>query len=116
MVSGIGVDIVRVERFSKYTLDSSFCMKIFTQGEREYLIKKPAESLAGLFAAKEAVSKAIGTGIRGFSFTDIEIYHDEYGKPLVRLHGRARELAGESVIHISISHTAQDAVAFAVIS
>ncbi|MFA5524397.1 MAG: holo-ACP synthase, partial [Tissierellales bacterium] len=73
--------------------------------------------IAGLFAAKEAVSKALGSGISGFKWTDIEIYTESSGKPCVRLLGKAKKLAdtiGISNIHISISHSKENAVAFAI--
>ena len=115
-ISGIGVDIVRVERFKKHAenKDTRFCKRVFTKREREYLNGKGAESMAGIFAAKEAVSKALGTGFSGFFPVDIEIISDENGKPAVALHGRAGEIAGDVRLFVSISHTPQDAVAFAV--
>jgi phosphopantetheine--protein transferase-like protein len=69
------------------------------------------QSAAGIFAAKEAVAKALGTGFCGFFPRDIEILHKENGKPYVIFHKNPRRLK----IHISISHTASDAIAFATI-
>ncbi|MFA6941693.1 MAG: holo-ACP synthase, partial [Clostridiaceae bacterium] len=77
-----------------------------------------ANSLAGKFSAKEAVSKALGTGIRGFSFKDIEILKDNPGKPYVILKNNAEKLAssfGNYSISISISHSRENAVAVAIL-
>jgi len=104
-----------------------FAARVFTPNERAYLLAKGHESAAGLFAAKEAVAKALGTGIRGFWPDQIEIAHDALGKPHVILHkeaaliakklakGKRRFYRGYS-ISLSISHTDTDAIAFAVIS
>jgi len=112
-ILGIGTDIIKTARFEGVT--PRFTERAFTPNERAYLFGKPIASAAGLFAAKEAVAKALGTGFRGFWPNDIEIYHDEWGKPQVQLHNGAKEAAGDCRIHISISHTDTDAIAFAVI-
>jgi len=116
--AGVGVDIVKVERF--INVSESFCEKIFTMREREYLHKKTAESMAGLFAAKEAVAKALGTGFSGFFPRDIEILHKAGGQPYVVLHGNAKRVAKKMAasvrrlrVCISISHTKTDAIAYA---
>ncbi len=119
MIVGIGSDICSVSRIRKALEDKRFEMKIFTAHEREYLLKKhdPAISASGLFAAKEAVSKALGTGFSGFSHTDIEIIHNSLGKPEVSLSKNAnlvlRSIGGGKV-HVSISHDGDYAAAFAV--
>ena len=115
-IIGTGVDIVKISRFEKYVSnpDSRFITRVYTQSERSYLKGRKAQSYAGIFAAKEAVAKAFGTGFSGFFPGDIEILHDERGKPRVVLHGRACPGLGCRV-EISISHTYSDAVAFAVI-
>ncbi|MCL2840533.1 MAG: holo-ACP synthase [Defluviitaleaceae bacterium] len=103
---GIGVDMVKVERFKDIT--PHFRSKVYTPQEQAYLTGKKIESLAGIFAAKEAVAKALGTGfIAGLRPIDIEILHDKNGKPYVNSHKN---------IEISISHTATDAIAFAVVT
>lgn len=81
---------------------------------------RPGENysrLAGTFAVKEAVSKALGTGFRSFGPREIEVLRDDLGKPFVRLHGGAKKLAEELAIqqiHVSITNTAEYAAAFAV--
>ena len=119
MICGIGVDIVEISRFA--TVTDSFMNRVFTPHERDYLAGKNAQraqSTAGLFAAKEAVAKALGTGFTGFAPTDIEITHDQHGKPGVILHPKTRAAAEahcESyTIHISISHSDSNAIAYAV--
>jgi len=117
-ILGIGTDIIKIARFEGMT--PRFMERVFTPDERAYLLGKPTASAAGLFAAKEAVAKALGTGFRGFWPSDVEIWHDELGKPQVRLHGAAeqaaaKQTAGEHRVHVSISHTDTDAIAFAVV-
>jgi len=111
---GVGVDIVKVERFKK--LSPRFITRVYTPREQEYLDQKLAQlpqSAAGLFAAKEAVAKAIGTGFTpGLQPTDIEILHDTTGKPYVILHNNTNAPAN---IELSIAHTTTDAIAFAVV-
>lgn len=121
MVIGIGVDIVDVNRIKKL-IDKSeaFIEKIFTEEEVSSLRERNLrpEFVAGRFAAKEAISKALGTGIRGFSFKDIIITNDVLGKPKVRLTGRAEEIAeanGKYFINLSISHEVNNAIAFAIL-
>jgi holo-[acyl-carrier protein] synthase len=97
-----------------------FLARVFTPAEREYCMasRTPAIRLAGRFAAKEAIFKALGTGWRGgLAWTDMEILPDGYGKPLVSLGGGCAEEAariGVTRMLISISHTATHAVASAI--
>ena len=79
----MGTDIIEIGRIEKAIQKSSkFMEKVYSEKEREYLSnKKGYASHAGRFAAKEAVSKAMGTGIKGFLMSDIEILNDEMGKP-----------------------------------
>ena len=88
--------------------------RCFTPSEIAYLQTKGIESMAGLFAAKEAVVKAIGTGFDRFWPCDVEVVHNERGKPSIQLHGKAKEASKGAVIHVSVSHTDEDAIAFAV--
>ena len=129
----IGVDIIKTTRFKKLAEQGnpSFMSRVFTQAEQEYLQNKKLESMAGVFAAKEAVAKALGTGFTGFNPCDIEITHNALGKPHVTLHGNAKAQAKKIArsarrkpykmrsdlvkIHVSISHSDEDAIAFAVV-
>ena len=114
-MENIGIDIIEVSRFEKHArdLDSRFCKRVFTSCELEYLKSKKAASMAGLFAAKEAVAKALGTGFRGFFPSDIEIKHDQSGAPGVNLYGAAKDLGKDAKILVSISHTKTLAAAVA---
>ena len=106
------VDIARFEVFAK-NFESKFCKRVFTPYELEYLKPKKAASMAGLFAAKEAVAKALGTGFRGISPIDIEIKHNKLGAPEVNLHGKAKVFAKNAKMLVSISHTKDVAIAIA---
>jgi len=119
MIFGIGVDIVKVARFENE--NQRFNQRVFTPCEREYLTQKGPQSAAGLFAAKEAVAKALGTGFSGFWPDAIEITHNKKRRPEVILHQEAAKIAVELAgcdysILLSISHTATDAIAYAVIT
>ena len=91
MILGIGLDIIETARVEKALQNPVFLKKVYTEGEQEYLAKRKgnAQSAAGIFAAKEAVSKALGTGFGPISFQEVEIVWDENGKPSVKLTGRA---------------------------
>jgi holo-[acyl-carrier protein] synthase len=121
MVIGIGVDLVEVMRISRLSLVPGFVGRFFHPAETEYAYARKSgfeETLAACFAAKEAFGKALGTGIRGFSLKDVEVSHDESGRPLLRLHGKATEFfaksGGERVL-LSLSHERSMACAFVVI-
>lgn len=115
-----GVDIVEIARVAGIAAVHTprFVDRILS--EREQAGGKPgAAYLAGRFAAKEAVAKAMGTGVwrRGISFTDIEILRDGQGRPTVSLSGQAKRIFtadGGRQISVSISHDGGYAVAFAV--
>lgn len=117
MVKGIGVDIIEIDRIEKAMKKTDrFLTRLFTEREIAYFTSKnmKAESVAGNFAAKEAVVKALGTGLRGFQWTDIEILRDELGKPVVYLYNGADQVAKDleiSQIMLSISHCKTYAVA-----
>lgn len=119
MIIGIGTDIIEIKRIEKViNRTTSFVEKAFTKDEIMYFKAKglKANVIAGNFAAKEAVSKAFGTGFRGFGLKDIEILRDELGKPFVRLSSNLYKKLGinEFTMHISISHSKENAIAYAV--
>ena len=121
MIKGIGNDILEIDRIkSAIKKNSRFLTKIYTKSELDYYQAKgeKIETLAGMFCAKEAVSKALGTGFVSFAFTDIEILRASGGKPYVLLHNKAKvaltELGGFN-INISISHSKNYAHAVAII-
>ncbi len=117
MIIGIGTDIIEITRVKEACERYSFREKCFTAKELEQAVNR-INSLAGDFAVKEAVSKALGTGFSGIGLKDIECLRDENGRPYVRLSGRALEVfneAGGQRILVTISHSRDNAVAFAVI-
>ncbi len=116
MVIGIGMDMVEIERVKKACGKQAFAERVYTEEERRQAGERVSR-LAGDFAVKEAVAKALGTGFLGFMPGDIEVLRDELGKPFVRLYGGARERAeevGAVRIHVSITNTEEYAAAFAV--
>lgn len=125
MVIGIGVDIVNVDRIfaacsNKICPNNSFLKKYFTESEISLFIDKGIngkKSLAGNFALKEAVSKALGTGVSGFGLIDIEILRNEKGAPFVSLHGNASKIAMDLCVinwHVSVSYSDNCAIGFAI--
>jgi len=122
-IVGIGIDVIEVERIDAAVEEfgARFLERIFTAGEREYCgrQKRPAIHYAARWAAKEAVSKAFGTGIGAeLGWTDIEILRRASGEPELVLHGRAREFAGEigvCEIKVSLTHAKHYAAANAVV-
>lgn len=121
MIIGIGTDIIEIHRIEEAMGKTpSFFEKIFTEKERIHYKEnhKKVESLAGFFAAKEAVSKALGTGFRGYTPCDIEVIPDELGKPEIVLLGGAKERGihlGVKRIFVSISHCREYATAYVVL-
>lgn len=114
-----GIDMVKTERIKTilHNNKSGFYRRIFTQGEIDYIEKKDYKSAAGLYASKEAISKLVGSGIGQLSFKDIEIYHQESGKPMVKIHGKLKDMLNEidiDFIDLSISHEEEYAIAIAV--
>ena len=121
MIVGIGNDIIEIERIEKAISKESFKNKVYTQRELENIEKRGdrVETYAGIFSAKEAISKAIGTGVREFSLTDLEILNDDLGKPYVvvseKLDKILKTKKEDYQIEISISHSKKYATAMAVI-
>lgn len=119
-VAGLGVDIVEIERMRAILARTpGFRTRVYSEQEQAYCEGKshPEVHYALFFAAKEAVLKALGTGFAGMAVTDVEVDHDRFGRPLVVLHGHAREVADEQGIvdiYLSLSYTASVGVASAV--
>ena len=115
-IRGIGTDILEINRFEQVysRWGNKFINKIFNKIEVPNLSskKKLIENLAGKFAAKEAISKAYGTGIgSSLSFKDITIKKDRLGKPWVSMNKKNKK----EKVHISISHSLNHAIAFAIL-
>lgn len=114
----VGVDMVTIERVADTLArhGARFLDRVFTAQEQAYCNGR-AGSLAGRYAVKEAVAKALGTGIGDIDWVEMEVVCDERGKPELRLHGRAQALAaarGLDLWSISLSHTDSHAVGMAV--
>ena len=117
-MQGIGIDIVEVPRIAEKIRDPKFLQRIFTPAEIEECQKlaHAEQAFAARFAAKEAVGKALGTGIGGkLSWQDVEILRTETGSPTVNLSHSAIEQHNNPIIKISLSHTENYAVAVAII-
>ena len=119
---GIGVDLCAVSRIERAIQKAHFLNRVFTEAERAYLQgrgKGAGESAAAMFASKEAVAKALGTSFaQGVMPWQIEVTHEQSGKPGVLLTGAAREkfeqIGGRSIL-LSLSHEGDTAIAFALI-
>jgi holo-[acyl-carrier protein] synthase len=122
-ILGVGMDIVETRRIAESIerFGDRFLHRVFLEGEIAYSrsMKAPHLHLAARFAAKEAISKAFGTGIgREMGWRDLEIVREPGGAPRVRLHGRAEAHAkarGIEAVHVSLSHTTEYGAASAVV-
>jgi len=119
-ILGTGIDIIEIDRVKKAVARSSkFLDKVFTKNEIDYFTSRNGNPchIAGNFAAKEAVLKALGSGLKDINWKDIEVFRDELGKPNVKLFDNAgviADKAGIKKIHLSISHGRDYAIAQAV--
>lgn len=113
-VRGVGVDLCEISRMENIHNKELLLRRCCTEQERNYIASKggtQAQTMAGIWAAKEAVLKALGTGL-ALPMADVEIIHDDRGAPSVALHGKAAEAAGPCRIQLSISHDGGLAAAF----
>ena len=113
----LGIDIIKIERIARALAKHGerFPRRVLTDAEARYVRNRP-QNFAGRWAAKEAVSKVLGLGVRGVGWRDIEIVRLPTGQPTVRLHGRAAaraEQLGMARVAVSISHEGDYAVAIA---
>lgn len=113
-----GVDIIEIARIERTLADfgERFLRRVYTERERERYRTRPAE-LAARFAAKEATSKALGTGIVGIRWREMEVVANRRGKPILVLHGSAAERAevlGLVAFDVSLTHSRTEAMAFVV--
>ena len=121
MITGIGTDLIEIVRIQRaIEKNPHFMERVYTANEIAYCQRKKNvwQSFAARFAAKEAVSKALGTGIGPVGLMEIEILNAENGQPKVVLHGKALQLAADRKIqrvHISLSHSEAYAMATAVL-
>ena len=106
MVKGLGLDLCEISRMEKLAADERFLNRFFSQEEIAYIRAKgktAAQTMAGIYAAKEAFAKALGTGIT-FELKEAGICHDASGMPGYALTGKAAEQAGDDIFHLSVTH------------
>lgn len=120
MIESLGVDLIEIKRIKKAKdrWGKRFLERVYRPKELDYCLKKryPENSLAGRFAAKEAVMKALGTGLSmGVSWKEIEILNNRKGKPEIKVYGKTKKLLGKRKVLISIAHTRENAIAQAII-
>lgn len=123
MIAGVGIDIIEIDRFQKKIClgEENLFSSVFTERELDdhNQITPSAGRLAGKFAAKEAVLKALGCGLNpGFIWKNIEIFEKLHGNPEVALSGKIKLIASEmqiNTIDLSITKTKSDATAFVII-
>lgn len=120
MIVGVGMDVCEIARMEKLLVDGKFLGRFFSPEEQEYVENKgrgAAQTMAGIFAAKEALVKALGTGFTEGQLADICILHDKYGAPYYDLRGNYAQHAAQRHItnlHLSISHDGGVAAAVAI--
>lgn len=117
MIVGVGTDIVDIRRIKEKIQKESFLNGVYAEEEIENIKKRGnrAESYAGVFAAKEAVAKSLGTGYRqSLDIKEVCILNDYLGKPYVEFKGQSAEKAKNIFFHLSISHSDDYATAFVV--
>ena len=123
MITGSGIDLVEIARIQRSVdrYGQRFLQRVYLAAEQAYCLRKrnSAESFAARFAAKEAAAKALGTGISfGVNWLEIEVVREPSGRPSLRFHGRAAEIAARQGVvraHLSLTHTADLAVASVVL-
>lgn len=110
MIIGIGTDILKISRIAAViSRHPRFVQRFFSPSEQALFLQRgmAVSVIAGNYAMKEAVSKALGTGIREFNFRDIEVLRDKVGKPVIKLNNGAKQILDRlciGVIHGTISH------------
>jgi holo-[acyl-carrier protein] synthase len=114
----VGIDLIEIPRIQRSLDDfgERFLNRVYTDQERDRYRTRISE-LAARFAAKEAISKALGTGIRGIRWREMEVLPNRRGKPIVVLHGSAAaraDLLGITDFDITLTHSRTDAMAFVV--
>lgn len=111
----VGIDLVELKRISHAMKNPRFLSRVLGKSEYAQLQERgfPVESVAASFCAKEAFAKAMGTGVRGFSLKEVELYRAQNGAPKLLLTGRARRLSEERQLQfaVSVTHTREYASA-----
>ena len=120
MIRGLGCDLCAIPRMEKIMADGRFLGRYFTGEERAYIAARArgAQTAAGIFAAKEALVKALGTGFTGLAPADVEITHDASGAPACRINEKMRQALqarGAQRVYLSITHDGDYAMATAIL-
>ena len=116
----VGIDIIEIDRIKRSIKNPKFLSRIFSPSELKFFSEKSfsPSTIAGNFCAKEAFAKAMGTGIRGFSFNEISVLRDYMGTPYISLKGNAKEMlkskTGGNCVTVSISHSKEIATAIVI--
>ena len=112
-----GIDIVEIKKFEDLKSNENFMNKTFTENEINYFIKTNynTATIAGIYAAKEAFLKAIKKGINTYSLKDIEIIHDIFNAPIIKLHNELDRLIESDKSSLSISHDGEYSIASVII-
>ena len=120
MIAGVGIDLCEISRMEKLLEEGKFLRRFFCAEEQAYIEGKgrtAAQTMAGVFAAKEALGKALGVGLSGGEIRDICVLHDDSGAPYYDLRGEYAQIAAKKSvekIHLSISHDGGIAAALCV--
>lgn len=120
MIVGVGIDLCEIARMERLLVDGRFLGRFFSREEQEYIEykgKRAADTMAGIYAAKEALVKALGTGFTDSNIQDIVVLHDKNGAPYYELRGDyALHAAQRNItsLHLSISHDGGVAAAIAI--
>lgn len=119
MILGIGLDLCDIRRIEGAIEREQFLKRVYTPREQARITSaagvRRGEIAAGMFAAKEAVAKALGTGFDGFFADAVEILPDEKGRPVCTLYKGALERAGDARVWVSITHESGMAAATAIL-
>lgn len=117
MMYNCGIDIVDIARIEKSVQNPIFLKKYFSEDEQIMFSKKknPYPSIAANFAAKEAFSKALGTGIRGFGLDEISVLRNECGAPFFSFTGNAKKIVESQGLSFSVSQSHTDSTACAMV-
>ena len=114
----VGIDTVEIRRIESLVQNKGrFLERVFSEKEQEEFIKKnnKTEHIAAAFCAKEAFSKALGTGIVGFNLNEVSLLHKENGKPYLAFTGKAQELVKKSNLSFDVSITHTESIATAIV-
>ncbi|NLL63971.1 MAG: holo-ACP synthase [Ruminococcaceae bacterium] len=117
MKYSLGIDAIEISRIEKSIKTPGFIERVFSPLEIEYFedTGMKAHSLAATFCAKEAFSKAIGTGIRGFALAEVQVIRNSLGKPSLHFIGNAAKIVAEKGLSFDLSLTHTDSLAMAVV-